>query len=289
MDKNKYLHLISDSTGGTLNSVMTAALAQFTVERAEVTQCHWPLVRSQSQLDVVMAEIAQKPGLVAYTLVDENLVKALVAACQQLRLPQVAVMQPVIGALSHFLAQKSLAQPGQQHVMNEAYFKRIEAVDFALALDDGQRYDQASLEEADVIILGVSRTSKTPTSVYLANRGLKCANIPLTLHQDYAPLLRSLKKPLLVGLTIQSGRLQDIRKNRALQMTGESAGESQKSAVKLASYYDEAMIEAEITAAKKLFRALGIAVIDVTARSIEETAAEIIMLYQRRLHEGRLS
>lgn len=263
-----HLHLISDSTGGTLNSVAKACLAQF--EGVAVEQHFSSLVRSEAQLKKAVETVKNHPGLVLYTIVDEALSKVLEKHCEKLGVPALAILKPAMDLMSKTFHQRSLAEPGLQHKLNAEYFARMEAVDYALHHDDGQKSDRA-LEEADVILIGVSRTSKTPTSVYLANRGVKAANVPYVPGIPLPEKLLTFSKPLFVGLTAAAERLVDIRRNRLKQL-----GEARET-----SYLDEEIVAAEVKEARQFYARQGWPVIDVTRRSVEETAAEILTLLEQ--------
>ncbi|MEH3107801.1 MAG: kinase/pyrophosphorylase [Sphingomonas fennica] len=259
-----HLHLLSDSTGETLEAVAKAGLAQF--EQVETVKHFWPMVRSEGHLDRVLAEIAQRPGLVIYTLVNSDVRRKLEARCAAAGLPHVAALDPVVQALSGLLGQAATARPGRQHILDAAYFARVDAIQFTIAHDDGIGHED--WEEADVVLAGVSRSSKTPTSIYLANRGYKAANIPLVVESPPPAALYSLKNPLVVGLTTSPDRLVQIRRNRLLSLN--QAPET--------AYVDQAAVAAELAFARRIFSDRGWPVIDVTRRSIEETAAAIIKL-----------
>ncbi len=267
-----HLHLISDSTGGTLNSVVKACLAQF--EGVETEQHFWPLIRSQRQLPAVLEGIRQHPGLVLYTLVDDALAKAVEKHCQALGLRSLSILHPVLDLMSESFGMQSRAEPGLQHQLNEEYFARMDAVDYALHHDDGQKSDR-DLNKADVILVGVSRTSKTPTCVYLANRGVKAANIPYVPGVPFPDKVLDLKAPLFVALTASPDRLIDIRRNRLKQL-----GERRET-----EYLEPSHVEDEVAEARKFYNRMGWPVIDVTRRSVEETAAEILSLLEHRREE----
>jgi regulator of PEP synthase PpsR (kinase-PPPase family) len=262
-----HLHLISDSTGGTLASVAKACLAQF--EGIEVEQHFWPLVRTERQMEAVVEGIRHHGGIALYTLVDERLTGMLEKHCRLLDAPCVPVLQPVIKIMSSSFRRQSRDEPGLQHRLNDEYFARMDAVDYALHHDDGQKQNH-ELDEADVILVGVSRTSKTPTCIYLANRGVKAANVPLVPGIPFPPALLELEKPLFVALTASSDRLIDIRRNR-LQQLGEN---------KETSYLDPEKVTEEVKEARRFYARMGWPVIDVTRRSVEETAAEILSLLE---------
>ncbi len=266
-----HLHLISDSTGETLESVAKASLARF--EDAEAVKHFWPMVRSEGHLDRIMAEVAKKPGLVIYTLVDGAVRDRLEQRCATLGLPMVSPLDPTISALSELLGQAATRRPGRQHVMDQAYFRRVDAINYTMVHDDGAQASAEDLEEADIILLGVSRTSKTPTSIYLANRGYKTANIPLVPQSPPPAHVWQIRGPLLVGLTTATDRLVQIRRNRLLTL-----GQTPDT-----DYVDAERIDAEVAFARRLFADHDIPVIDVSRRSIEETAAAIINLHQARV------
>jgi regulator of PEP synthase PpsR (kinase-PPPase family) len=263
-----HLHLLSDSTGETLENIAKAGLAQF--DGVETIKHFWPMVRSQGHLDRIMLEIAQRPGLVIFTLVNSDIRKRLESRCHALGLPIVSALDPVIDALSRLLGQEALARPGRQHMLDAAYFARVDAIQFTIAHDDGIASED--WEEADILLTGVSRSSKTPTSIYLANRGYKVANIPLVVESPPPASLFTLVHPVIVGLTTSPDRLVQIRRNRLL-----SLNQSPETA-----YVDQEAVAAELAYARRLFSDHGWPVIDVTRRSIEETAAAIINLVNDR-------
>ncbi|MET0269056.1 MAG: pyruvate, water dikinase regulatory protein [Sphingomonas sp.] len=268
-----HLHLLSDSTGETLEMIAKASLAVF--DGVETNKHFWPMVRSEGHLDRVLAEIAQRPGLVIYTLVNSDVRRTLESRCHKLGLPAVSALDPVIDALSRLLGQEALKRPGRQHVLNDAYFERVEAIQYTIAHDDGLAHEE--WEEADILLAGVSRTSKTPTSIYLANRGYKVANIPLVVESPPPRLIYELRNPLIVGLTTSSARLIQVRRNRLLSLN--QAPET--------AYVDQDAVAAELLFARRIFSDQGWPVIDVTRRSIEETAAAIInLLGERRDRRG---
>lgn len=263
-----HLHLVSDATGETLEAVVQAVLSQF--EGADADEHLHPLVRSAKQMEKILTEVEATPGMVMFTLVDRKLRTVLEDGCRALDVPCVAVLDPVLGALGGFLGEESLNLPGQQHKMNAAYFNRIDAMNFTMAHDDGQH--TSDLHHADIVLLGVSRTSKTPTSVYLANRGLKVANVPLVPGVPLPDELEGLTRPMVVGLTANYDRLVQVRRNRLRSLAQSEDTE----------YVDPEAVKDEIASARKLYARKGWPVIDVTRRSIEETAAAIYNLYQRR-------
>lgn len=263
-----HLHLLSDSTGETLEMIAKAALAQF--EGADIVRHFWPMVRSQQHLDRILTELAANPGLVLFTLVNPDTRKRLEEHCRALGLPMVPALDAVTEALEHQLGQEAVGRPGRQHMMDEAYFARVDAIHYTIAHDDGVLWEE--WEEADIILAGVSRTSKTPTSIYLANRGYKVANIPLVVESPPPASLFGLRHPMVIGLTTAPRRLIEIRRNRLL-----SLNEGTETA-----YVSEDRVEKEVAFARRMFADNGWPVIDVTRRSIEETAAAILRLYSER-------
>jgi regulator of PEP synthase PpsR (kinase-PPPase family) len=270
-----HLHLLSDSTGETLENIAKAALAQY--DDVETVRHFWPMVRTEAHLDRILQEIAQNPGLVIYTLVNVVTRRALEQRCQALGLPLVAPLDPVNDALSGLLGQQAKARPGRQHVLDAAYFARVDAIQFTIAHDDGIAWED--WEEADIVLAGVSRSSKTPTSIYLANRGFKVANIPIVVESPPPRDLFALKTPLVVGLTTSADRLIQVRRNRLLSLN--QAPET--------PYVDQEAVTRELQYARRLFADNGWPVIDVTRRSIEETAAAIIALVNERRGDAVVS
>jgi [pyruvate, water dikinase]-phosphate phosphotransferase / [pyruvate, water dikinase] kinase len=263
-----HLHLLSDSTGETLETIAKAALAQF--EGVETIKHFWPMIRSGANLERILAEIAQNPGLVLFTLVNAETRRTLEQRCRALGLPSVAALDPVTDALSNMLGQTAVARPGRQHALDAAYFARVEAIQFTIAHDDG--IGAEDWEEADIVLAGISRTSKTPTSIYLANRGYKVANIPMVVESPPPRSLFSLRNPLVVGLTTNVERLIQVRRNRLLSLNQTPETD----------YVDQEAVAREVAFARRLFADNGWPVIDVTRRSIEETAAAIINLCNER-------
>ena len=270
-ESSHHLHLVSDATGETINSVARACLAQFGGAKTE--EHIWSLIRSKRQLDMVLEGLRRWPGLVLYTFVDLQLREAMEEFCRRQNLPHLSVLDPVMNAMSGYFGVASGHDPGRQHALDAEYFSRIDAMDFALAQDDGHKTD--NLDEADVVLLGVSRTSKTPTCIYLANRGFRAANVPLIPGMAPPPELLALQgkdKPLLVGLTKDPESLIEIRRSRLRFLQQEEN----------TNYVDPETVRQELREARRLFTQLGCMVIDVTRRSIEETSAEIIMMLNRR-------
>jgi regulator of PEP synthase PpsR (kinase-PPPase family) len=263
-----HLHLVSDSTGETLQSMTKAALVQF--EGVAPIEHVWTLTRTVRQLDDILDSIKQKPGLVLYTLVNAEMRRVLEAGCQNLNVACVSILDPVLAAFSSFLGQEIKQLPGRQHMLDQDYFGRIEALNYTLAHDDGQMPE--GLKEADIVLVGVSRTSKTPTSFYLAHRGYKTANVPIVPSIPLPDELFQLNNPIVVGLTTSPERLSEIRKNRLL-----SLNETVET-----DYVDRERIKEEVIFARKMCTREGWPIIDVSRRSVEETAAQIITLFNRR-------
>jgi regulator of PEP synthase PpsR (kinase-PPPase family) len=267
-----HLHLISDATGETLITVARAAAAQY-VKVTPVEHMH-PLVRTQKQLDRVLAEIEDQPGIVLYTLLQENLVARLEQKCRDLGVPYLSILGPVLHLFQAYLGAESTHKVGAQHTLNAEYFRRIDALNYTMLHDDGQLTDD--LEEADVLLVGVSRTSKTPTSIYLANRGVKTANVPLVPGVPLSPGIERLKHPLIVGLYASPERVVQIRQNRLLSLKAHRDDDK---------YIDREAVAEEIAASRRLCARHNWPLIDVTRRSIEETAAAILaLLGERRRH-----
>jgi hypothetical protein len=268
-----HLHLVSDSTGETLNAVAKAACAQF--EMGQPIEHVHTLVRNVRQLEIALSEIEEFPGIVLHTMVNPDLRAALDERCRKLGQPSFAVLEPVLTLLGAYLGVESSHRPGAQHELDAKYFARIEALNFAMMHDDGQ--GAATLNGADVVLVGVSRTSKTPTCIYMANRGIKAGNIPLVLGIPLPRELDQLERPLVVGLLASPERLIQIRRNRLLALDEQSETE----------YINLDTVRAEVAFARKLFAEKNWPVIDVTRRSIEETAAAIINLFSRHKNPTR--
>ena len=205
-----HVHLVSDSTGETLNAMAKAVVARF--DGVIPIEHIYALVRSHKQLDKVLESIAASPGVVLHTIVDRELRTALEDGCRRMGMPQIGALDPLVGALSRYLGAAISTRVGAQHALDTDYFNRIGALDYAISHDDGQ--SQNDLENADVVLVGVSRTSKTPTCIYLAHRGVRAANVPLVPGQEAPERLDGLKHPLVVGLTVSPDRLVQIRRNR---------------------------------------------------------------------------
>jgi [pyruvate, water dikinase]-phosphate phosphotransferase / [pyruvate, water dikinase] kinase len=266
-----HLHLVSDSTGETLITVARAASAQYS--SASPVEHIYPAVRTSKQLDRVLDEIAQAPGLVLYTLLDQALIGRLEDKCRDLGLPCLSVLGPVLHLFETYLGAESTYRVGAQHILNAEYFKRIDALNYTMMHDDGQHSDAEEIEQADVVLVGVSRTSKTPTSIYLANRGVKTANIPLVLGVPIPPQLDSLKHPLVVGLYASPERVVQMREHRLLGLRVQLDDDQ---------YVDRKAVTEEIAFSRRLCAKHNWPLIDVTRRSIEETAAAVMALLAER-------
>ena len=265
-----HLHLVSDATGETLLTVARAAAAQY-INVSPVEHIH-PLVRSRKQLDRILDELDDAPGIVLYTLLDRELADPLEEKCRALGLPFLSILDPVLQLFQSYLGgEKSTHKIGAQHLLNAEYFKRIDALNYTMLHDDGQHTDD--LEQADIVLVGVSRTSKTPTSIYLANRGVKTANVPLVPSVPLPPNLETLRQPLVVGLIASPERIVQIRQNRLLGLKAEQDAES---------YVDRQSVADEVAFSRKLCGRHNWPIIDVTRRSIEETAAAIMALLTER-------
>jgi regulator of PEP synthase PpsR (kinase-PPPase family) len=272
--KQFYVHLVSDATGNTLQGIARATFAQF--EHIDPVERFWPLVRSERQLERVITDIQLHPGPVFFTLVDAEMRNLLTQACKAAGVPALPVLDSLILGMSAYLQQPIRGIPGLQHALDEAYFGRIDAMEFALNFDDGQSME--GIESADVILVGVSRTSKTPTCIFLARRGIRAANIPFVPGVPFPEEIAKLKGPLFVGLTENPERLAEIRRTRVRADGAQDLLDSNE-------YLDLDKIEEETRVARRYFSKHGWPVIDVTRRSIEETAAEIQMMLSRRNDE----
>jgi hypothetical protein len=271
-----HLHLVSDSTGETVTTVARAAVAQF--DSVISVEHVWSFVRSRAQVDQVLSMVKALPGPVIFTLVSGDLRQALQDGCRVLETPCVPILDGVVAALSTLLGAETRPQVGRQHAMDAGYFSRIEAMNFMFHHDDGQCAWE--LDQADVVLIGVSRTSKTPTSIYLANRGIKVANVPVVPDCPLPAELERLTRPLAVGLTISPEPLVQIRMNRLNQLRLEA--QPQAAAPVGGDYAQLENVRAELVYARRLFARYGWPVIDVSRRSVEETAAAILQLLQAR-------
>ncbi len=263
-----HMHMVSDATGETLSTVARAATAYYA--DYQPIEHMYALVRTLKQLERALIEIERQPGIVLFTIADKPLQQQLERHCIALAIPTISVLDPVINSLAAYLKTESRPHPGGQHTLNAEYFRRMDALNYTLIHDDGQHVDD--LDAADIILVGVSRSSKTPTSIYLANRGIKTANIPLVPGVPHPPQLEVVTHPLIVGLVASAERISQIRRHRLITLN-----ETRET-----YYVNRQAITAELLTAKKLFTRHNWPVIDVTRRSIEETAAAILNLLAER-------
>ena len=268
MEKKFHIHLVSDSTGETLNALANAALAQF--ENVDVQIHFYALVRGEHQLARALDHITIAPGLVFFTLANQELRDKLIYRCDALLIECVDVLDAPVTALRGFLGSRETHKVGRQHQVDQRYLERIDTLNFTIAHDDGQSLD--TIGDAEVILTGASRTSKTPTCVYLAIRGVRAANVPLVPHMPPPPQLLAAKKPLIVGLWVTPDRLVQVRRNRLASM-----GEGRDT-----SYIDPDVVREEINATRRLFEQHDWPTLDVSRRSIEETAAAVMNLLTER-------
>lgn len=259
------LHLISDSTGETLSLITKAAISQF--QDVKIKEYIWPLIRTEVQLERLLPIIKEKHGIVFFTLSEKTLVREVRSFCKQNNILCLDVLEGVLDKLASFLKQDPHPTPGGQHVFDRHYFEKIEAINFTMAHDDGLNQDR--IYDADIVLIGPSRTSKTPTSAYLAHKGFKTANIPYVANMNMDIKTDKITNTLIMGLTISPERLIEIRKNRLFSM-----GEKGKT-----SYIDQEQVEEEIIQAKRFCQKHGWQVIDVTNKSVEEISARIIQIY----------
>jgi regulator of PEP synthase PpsR (kinase-PPPase family) len=268
-----HLHLVSDATGETLITIARAAAAQYAM--VAPIEHIFPLVRTEKQLERVIIEIEAAPGIVLYTMLDRTLADRLEAKCREFSLPCMSILDPVLAMFQSYLGAESTKRVGAQHTLNADYFKRIDALNYTMLHDDGQHTDD--LEHADVVLTGVSRTSKTPTSIYLANRGVKTANVPLVPNTPVPPQLEALKVPLVVGLFASPERIVQIRQNRLLGLNAHRDDDL---------YVDRQAVAEEIAFSRRLCARHNWPIIDVTRRSIEETAAAVMALLTERRRQA---
>jgi len=266
--KSFHLHLVSDASGETLTMIAKAATVQYSMIRA-IHHVH-PLVRTRRQLDEALEKIEANPGIVLYTIINSELGHELQKQCKRMGLPCIAVLEPVLNAFGQYLGAASTPVVAGQHVLDAEYFRRVDAMQFSMMHDDGQNTE--TLNEADIVLVGISRTSKTPTSIYLANRGYRTANVSLVPDLPIPATLETATRPLIVGLTATAERIAEIRHNRIMAFSDRG----------LENYVDKDRIKEEIAYTRRLCQRHGWPVIDVSRRSIEETAADIIRRHQDR-------
>jgi len=267
-----HVHLVSDSTGETLVAMMKASTAQF--RNATALEHLHTLVRSEAQMEKSLQQIESKPGVVLYTLVNHDRRKLLESRCAELNIPAISILDPTLSMLGRYLGSAMISEVGAQRNLDAEYYNRIEALDFAMAHDDGQNVQ--GLRNADIILLGISRTSKTPTCIYLANRGFKAGNIPLVPNAPLPTILDNFTMPYIIGLVASPDRIVQIREQRLMGLNQNDQTD----------YIDVDRVREEMREAKRMFVKKGYKVIDVTRKSIEETSAQIINAYQTREKNG---
>jgi len=268
MGQKHQIYLVSDSTGETLDRIFLALQSQFSnfdYEKKELV-----FIRTENQIDKIIDECKKKENaIVLYTIVETKLAKYLSQMCEKKKIPCFGILGNLILNFSKLLNQKATHTPSAQHVLDEDYYKRIEAIQFTMSHDDGMRVED--IKDTDIILLGVSRTSKTPTSIYLANRGYKTLNIPLVENQEIPNILKEEHGELcIIGLVVEASRLSDIRTNR-LEIMKET---------KISNYSNLEFVQKELEDSKKLFKKYNWPIIDVTRKSVEETAASVIRIHE---------
>ncbi len=267
MNEKYNVYLVSDSTGETLDRIFLSLKSQFA--NFDYVKKEFAFIRTEQQIDKIIKECNKiENSIILYTIVETKLAKYLASQSENFSVPCFGVLGNLILSFSKLLNQKAIHKPSAQHVLDEDYYKRIEAIQFTMSHDDGKKVDD--INNADVVLLGVSRTSKTPTSIYLANRGYKTVNIPLVLDQKIPEDLYSNTTSCIVGLVADPERLSDIRRNRVAIMQDQN----------LKEYTDLESIKKEVENSKKLFKKNSWPVIDVTRRSVEETAASILKIIE---------
>ncbi len=264
-----HLHLVSDSTGETLISASRAVAAQYASARP--IEHVSPFITSEEQLKTVLDEIDTEPGIVLYTMANQYFATIIETRCAELGVPAVNLLHPVSEVFDNYLGQRSSGRTGAQHALDREYFRRMDALNYTMAHDDGQLPE--NIDEADIILVGISRTSKTPTAIYLAQRGIKTINIPLELDRELPQAVLEVKNPLVVALIATPDRIMQLRQNRVLAFDNHTAG---------GTYVDRATIVEEIARTRKLCKNRNWPMIDVSKRSVEETAAEILDLYSEK-------
>lgn len=269
-----HLHLISDATGETLIAASRAVSSQY--KGTQAIEHVYPLVRTRKQLEAVLESIDQEPGIVLYTIADSALGTFLEERGKAMGIPVVSVLDPILQVFQSYLGAPTARKVGAQHELNADYFNRIDALNFTMMHDDGAL--PADIEEADVVLVGISRTSKTPTSIYLANRGIRTANVPLVPGVELPPALLAARHPLIVMLIASADRVFEVRQHRLLGSRALNPSPD---------YVDRAAIAEELAQTRRIATRLGWPMIDVSRRSIEETAAAIMALRARHLARGR--
>lgn len=267
MTKIYDIHMVSDSTGETVSSVMRSVMSQF--DDIDIEEHTWSLVRTDGHMQRVLDSITEKPGPVLYTIIDRDMQAALIKHCRKLRLPCIPVLDKITKDLSSYFGVKAKAKPGRQYDLDDEYFEKVDAIHYTLAHDDGQETE--TLDEADIVLVGASRTSKTPTCVYLSYKGLYVANVPFVHGVPLPENLFELDGPMVLGLVISPDRLGQIRKSRLLSLNESNTTD----------YVDEDAIIEELRESRKIFARNGWPVIDVTRKSVEETSAQIMQIYNK--------
>ena len=270
-----HLHLVSDATGETVRTLGRACVSQF--DGIAVREHFWVLVRNTDQLLGVIEGIRATPGVVLATVVNDQLRHLLEVACREAGAPFVSLLDEPVTAISEWAGRPAHHRPGRRQRLDDRYFDRIDAMQFTMVHDDGQMSDD--LNEADIVVIGVSRSSKTPTCIYLANLGYKAANVPFVPEVPLPEQVMQLTRPLVVGLTVDPGRLVQVRRNRLRTLHEQRE----------TNYVDLDRVRTEVAASRRLFSEKGWPSIDVTRRSIEETAAGIIRLLEERAHGSAAS
>ncbi|AQX20668.1 hypothetical protein Bcsk_000010 [Bartonella sp. CDC_skunk] len=270
-EKKFHLYMISDATGETLISAGRAVASQYKIRK--VIEHVYPMIRSKMQLQRVINEIEKEPGIVLYTIIDKEIKQLIDETCAKISVPCVDILDPILNVFQSYIGKPKNLRVSAQHELNADYFRRIKALDFTIEHDDGQSPD--SLLDADVILIGISRTSKTPTSIYLANRGIKTANVPLVQGINLPQTIFEAKNALIVGFIASAERISHIRENRDL---GDGFS--------FESYTDRISIAEELIYTKRICERFGWPIIDVTRRSIEETAAAVFELLSQ-FREGK--
>ena len=267
MNEKYNVYLISDSTGETLDRIFLSLKSQFA--KFEYEKKEFAFVRTEQQIDKIIKECSElENSIILYTIVETKLAKYISNISQKNNIPCFGILGNLILNFSKLLNQKAIHKPSAQHVLDDEYYRRIEAIQFTMYHDDGKKLDD--IAKADIVLLGVSRTNKTPTSIYLANRGYKTINIPLVLDQKIPDDLKSNNKTCVIGLVADPERLADIRRNRVAIMQDNNIQE----------YTDLKSIKEEVTKSKQLFNKYKWPIIDVTRRSVEETAASILKIFE---------
>jgi len=263
--KNLTIHLVSESSGQTVKHAANTAISKFS--DLEVKKYHWPMIRNSKMLEEVFEKIKQKPGVILYTISDERLCEELKRFCFNIKIPAISVVSRIVKEISEYIGVGADSGVGYINKFDDSYFDKVEAIDYTLRHDDGNGVEE--MDEADIILVGPSRTSKTPTSIYLAYNGFKTANIPIIYGHDFPEFLSKKKGQIIVGLTINPSRLIEIRENR---MNFIQAREG-------SNYTDIKIIQEECRKTKRLCSENNWKIIDVSTRSIEESAAIIMKVY----------